>query len=308
MSVRRAKSPPTPASPALPAGVRLTHPDRIVYADDGLTKADLAAYYAFVAERMLPHIADRPLSIVRCPEGQGGECFFQKHPPVGMPDAVKRVQIREKSGRDTYLTVDDVAGLVTLVQFGALEIHTWGSHVDHLERPDRLVFDLDPAPDVAWKRVVDAALLIRGLLQQLKLKSFVKTTGGKGLHVVVPIEPEFEWDDAKRFCRSVAETIAAARPDEFMANMSKAKRRGKIFIDYLRNERGATAVAPYSARARAGAPIALPVSWKELPALKAGNLFRVSNIRERLRSSRRDPWAQIGRVSQRLSKKLLPPE
>jgi bifunctional non-homologous end joining protein LigD len=305
MSVRRTVAAKRPTSPALPPSVRLTHPDRVVYADQGLTKGDLAAYYALVAERMLPHVADRPLSIVRCPAGQSGDCFFQKHPPVGMSDAVKRIQIREKSGLDTYLTIDDVDGLITLIQFGALEIHTWGSRVEHLERPDRLVFDLDPAPDVAWKRVVEGALLVRGLLQQLKLKSFVKTTGGKGLHVVVPIEPEAEWDDAKRFCRNLAETIAAARPDEFLANMSKAKRQGKIFVDYLRNERGATAVAPYSARARIGAPVALPVSWKELTSLKAGNLFQVRNMAERLKSVRRDPWAEIGRVSQRLSKKLL---
>jgi bifunctional non-homologous end joining protein LigD len=254
---------------------------------------------------MLPHVGNRPLSIVRCPEGQSGECFFQKHPPLGMPDTVKRIKITESTGRNNYGWVDDVEGLLALVQFGALEIHTWGSSIDDIERPDRLVFDFDPGPGVAWREVVDAVILTRDLLKELKLASFAKTTGGKGLHVVVPIEPERTWDDAKAFCRRLAETIEASRPEKFVTNMSKAKRQGRIFVDYLRNDRGATAVAAYSTRARAGAPISMPVGWKELPTLRGGNAFTVENSADRLKATRRDPWKDMNRLRQRIADKLF---
>lgn len=301
------KRPTAPAKGALtlPPGVRLTHPERVVYRDQGITKGDLATYYMLVADRMLPHIVDRPITMVRCPEGQAGQCFFQKHPPLGMDKFITPVRIREGTGNNPYATVQDIKGLLSLVQFGALEIHTWGSRAPDIERPDRLVFDLDPAPDVAWKRVVAAALMLKDLFRQLKLKSFVKTTGGKGIHVVVPIEPEHPWPTMKAFCRSIAETVAAEHPSEFLVVMSKAKRQGKIFIDYLRNDRGATAVAPYSTRSRPGAPVSMPLDWKELTSVKKADAFNVADMAARLKSRRADPWKEMNRVTQRLSPKWL---
>jgi len=302
---RRQPAASAAAPAALPPGIRLTSADRVVYPDEGITKGDVAAYYAFVADRLLTHAADRPLSMVRCPAGQAGSCFFQKHPPVGMSSAVSRIRVREKSGTDTYLTIHNVEGLLALVQFGALEIHLWGAKAEQIERPDRLVFDLDPGPSVGWKRVVAAALLLRDLLTELKLKSFVKTTGGKGLHVVVPIAPGPSWPEVKAFCRGIAETVSTARPREFLSTMSKADRKGRIFIDYLRNERGATSVAAYSTRAKPGAPISMPISWAELPTLKSAATFRLQNVERYLKSRGRDPWQTMERLSQRLSPKLL---
>jgi bifunctional non-homologous end joining protein LigD len=267
---------------------RLTHPERVVYPDTGITKGDVARYYLAVGERMLPHVAGRLLTMVRCPEGVGGACFFQKHPPTGLPDVVRRVRVREKSEWDTYLVIDDLEGLLALIQFGALEIHVWGSQASDMERPDQLVFDLDPAPDVAWKDVVEAALLLKKLLGELGLSPLVKTTGGKGLHVVVPIKPADEWDEAKAFCRSVAEFLVRFDPDRFVANMSKAKRRGKIFVDYLRNDRGSTAIAPYSTRARPGSPVSVPIDWRKLRTIESGAEFTLENVPKL--AARSDPW------------------
>jgi bifunctional non-homologous end joining protein LigD len=267
---------------------RLTHPERVVYPDVGITKGDVARYYLAVGRQMLPHVCGRLLTMVRCPEGVGGACFYQKHPPTGLPDVVRRVRVREKSEWDTYLVIDDLEGLMALVQFGALEIHVWGSQASDMERPNQLVFDLDPAPDVAWKEVVEAALLLKKVLGELGFLPLVKTTGGKGLHVVVPIEPRGEWDDVKAFCRSVAEFLVRFDPSRFVANMSKAKRRGKIFVDYLRNDRGSTAIAPYSTRARPGAPISVPVDWRKLRALDSGSEFTVENGPSLAKRS--DPW------------------
>jgi bifunctional non-homologous end joining protein LigD len=270
---------------------RLTHPERVVYPDVGITKGDVARYYLSIAPRMLPHVAGRLLTMVRCPEGVGGACFYQKHPPTGLPDVVRRVRVREKSEWDTYLVIDDLEGLMALVQFGALEIHVWGSQASDMERPDQLVFDLDPAPDVAWKDVVKAALLLKKVLGELGFLPLVKTTGGKGLHVVVPIEPRDEWDEAKAFCRSVAEFLVRFDPNRFVANMSKAKRRGKIFIDYLRNDRGSTAIAPYSTRARPGATISVPIDWRKLNSLDSGSAFTV--VDGPSLAKRSDPWKAL---------------
>lgn len=277
---------------------RLTHPERVVYPDENITKRDLANYYATVAPWMLPHVADRPLAIVRCPEGMSGQCFFQKHPAAGMPDNLDRIQIREKDTTGTYLALHDIHGLLSLVQFGALEIHAWGSKTDHVEYPDRIVFDLDPDPTVPWKRVVQSAQELRELLADLKLKSFVKTTGGKGLHIVVPIARKYSWPEVKQFAKSVTDQMVAAAPDQFIGTMSKAARRGKIFIDYLRNERGSTAVVAYSTRARAGAPVSTPVSWQELARLKGPQQFTVENMPQRLKNMRTDPWAELSNLRQ----------
>ena len=220
-------------------GVRLTHPDKVLYPDAKITKHDLAAYYMQVADWMLPHVVDRPLAIVRCPAGSGNACFFQKHPGDGGSDHLQQINVAAKGAPEYNLAVGDLAGLISLVQMGVLEIHVWGSRARHLEKPDRLIFDLDPDPTVGWPAVVSAARQVRLVLEELGLTSFVKTTGGKGLHLVVPVQPRFEWDEAKAFCRAVADYMVRAAPDRFTATMSKAARKGKIFIDYLRNGRSA---------------------------------------------------------------------
>jgi bifunctional non-homologous end joining protein LigD len=283
------------------SGVRLTHPDRVVYPDVGLTKRDVAEYYAAVAKWLLPHVADRTLSLVRCPAGIAGQCFYQKQPPQGLPASVKQMKIDFKGTPSVGVYIEDVAGLLALVQFGVLEIHAWQSHVDNLERPDRVIFDLDPGPNVEWSRVIETALLVREFLKHLKLTSFVKTTGGKGLHIVAPIAPERSWDELKEFCHGIANVITVADPAHFAATMSKAARPGKIYLDYLRNERGATAVAPYSTRARAGAPVSMPLSWTELRRVKSGSAFTVENALAHLKKRKRDPWEGYGRLKQRIS-------
>ena len=283
-----------------PLQVRLTHPDRVIFSEPDITKRDLASYYNQASEWILPHVADRPLSLVRCPAGTSGQCFFQKHPPEGLPAVVKRIEIREKEGVNTYLTISNVEGLVTLVQFGAIEIHAWSARVDDVDKPDRLIFDLDPDPAVDWPAVVEAALLFRRVFADLGLVAFVKTTGGKGLHVVIPVDRRRDWKTVKSFCKSTAKRVAAAAPAQYTTNPLKAHRRGKIFIDYLRNERGATAVAPYSCRARTGAPVATPVSWDELRSLSGPQEFTLANVPRRLSRKRRDPWADVTRVRQSL--------
>ena len=227
---------------------RLTHPERILWPEAGVSKEGLAEFYADIADWILPHIAGRVLSLVRCPSGIAAKCFFAKHAWAGLSKAVKRVDVGEK---EKMLTLDSIEGLIDLVQAGVLEIHPWGSAYAKLEQPDRLIFDLDPGEDVPWSAVIEGALDVRNALDDMDLTSFVKTSGGKGLHVVVPLTPSAGWDEAKAFTQSVAQLLAKHWPDRYVATMSKQKRRGKIFIDYLRNGRGSTAVAPYSTRASA---------------------------------------------------------
>jgi bifunctional non-homologous end joining protein LigD len=275
------------------AGVALTHPERVLYPGQGITKRDLAAYYEEIGDWILPHIVERPLSLVRCPAGQGTACFYQKH--VG-PEAsvhIEGVKVREKSGTRTYAYITDLAGLISLVQLGVLEVHPWGSRVGSLELPDRLTLDLDPAPGVPWKRVIGAARQLRSLLGELRLKSFVKTTGGKGLHVVVPLAAKQSWEAVKDFSRSIAEAMAQHAPGEYTASPSKASRTGKIFIDYLRNSQGATAVAAYSTRALPGAPVATPLAWDELGADLRSDHFTVKNLPRRLAALGKDPWVDF---------------
>lgn len=292
------KEPPAAVAADLP--IRLTHPERVLFPDTGLTKLGLASYYAEIADWILPQIVDRPLSLVRCPEGQAaGKCFFQKHTSVGTPKSVGRVTIEEKDGPGEYVFVEDIEGLLALVQMSVLEIHPWGAKRDNVERPDRLTIDLDPGPHVPWQRVVEAAFQTRDVLAEFELESFVKTTGGKGLHVVVPISPRRAgWDDAKRFCKHVAGQIADAAPNHFTINMAKAARKGKIFVDYLRNDRGATAVAAYSTRAKPGATVSTPLAWDELTAAIHSDHFNVANLPARLASLKRDPWAKIDKIRQ----------
>ncbi len=288
-------------------GVRLTSPGRVLYPDQGITKLALAQYYAAIPDWALPHLANRPLSLVRCPEGQGKECFYQKHVSAGMPDAIGRVEIADKSGTDTCLVIENLAGLVAVVQMGVLEIHPWGSTIDKLETPDRITFDFDPDVGLPWERVTEAAIEMREALLGIGLRSFPKTTGGKGLHVVVPVVPRLEWEAIKEFSKWVAERFVAAYPDRFTSNMAKRARSGRIYIDYLRNGRGATAIGAYSARAREGAPVATPLSWEEVESGVKPDAFTVATIPDRvakLAKRNADPWAEMPKLRQSIGARV----
>jgi bifunctional non-homologous end joining protein LigD len=277
-------------------GVRVTHPEKVLFADQGITKRDLIEHYVRVADRMLPHIANRPISLVRCPDGEGGECFFQKHASKGFPEEFRAVAISESAGKRDYLYIEDLQGLVAAVQMGALELHLWGAHADEVEKPDRLVFDFDPDEDVAFGAVKNAAKDMHARLKKLGLQSFPMVTGGKGIHVVVPLARGHSWDQHRDFAEAIARVMAEEEPDRFVATMSKAKRKGKIFVDYLRNTRGATAIAPYSSRAKKGAPFAMPVSWPSLGKLKDAHPISVGE------KPKGDPWKGYAKVKQRLPK------
>lgn len=286
------------------AGVRLTSPDKLLYPQARITKQDLADYYRDVAEWILPHIRHRPLVLVRCPDGQQESCFYQKHPGAGTPPQLRQLTIREKKKQEPYVLVDDVDGLIALAQVSALEIHAWGSREDQLERPDRLIFDLDPDPQLPWKTVVNSARQLRDFLGELGLQSLVKTTGGKGLHLVVPIDRRHEWDEVKSFCKLVANTVVSVAPQQYTANMSKAAREGKIFLDYLRNGRGATAVVPYSPRTRERASVSVPLTWKELGPRITSDHFTISTVRRRLAALKQNPWEELKTIRQSLSQPL----
>ena len=285
-------------------GVHFTSPDRIAYPGQGVTKGELAAYYAAVADRMLPYIADRPLSLLRCPQGRAKYCFFQKHDTGGFPDAMKTIPIQEKDGsEESYFYIDDLAGLVAGVQMNVLEFHLWGSKRDAIEKPERLIFDIDPDEGLGFAAVRDAASDIRKGLKDLGLESYALLTGGKGVHVIAPIEPKAEWDEVKGFCKAFAQRMADAEPNRFTANLSKVKRQGKLFIDYLRNERGSTAISPWSTRSREGAPVAVPITWAELETIKAANAF--SLVEAAARAKGEDPWKGYFGTKQTLTKAML---
>jgi bifunctional non-homologous end joining protein LigD len=285
-----------PASVAI-AGATLSHPERLYWQDAGVTKHMLADYYALVWDRMRPHVTGRVLALVRCPEGIAGQCFFQKHASAGIDTAHLRI-VREPTG-DKSIAIDNLSGLIALVQAGVLEVHLRGSTVEHLEAADRLVFDLDPGPGVDWPALVAAAREVRQRLREHKLESFVKLTGGKGLHVVVPIRFA-PWDEVKAFCRRVAAEMASGDPARYVANAKKSERSKRVFVDYLRNSREATAIAPYSTRARPGATVATPLSWDELSAQHGPHGYTVLNLGRRLARLRHDPWQDMGRLQQRL--------
>ncbi|HEU5055139.1 MAG TPA: non-homologous end-joining DNA ligase [Kofleriaceae bacterium] len=287
----------------LPRGIPLSNLEKVLYPEQGLTKGALVAYYAAVARWMLPHLAGRPLTIVRCPDGRHRHCFYQKHSKDGQPPAIHRVPIEEDGETKEYMAVDDLAGLLGLVQLGALEIHTWGCRRDRVERPDVLIFDLDPDEALPFAEVVDAAFEVRGQLQGLGLESFVKTTGGKGLHLVVPIERRTDWDESKELCHRVAIAMSRMRPDRYVAVAGKGKRHGKIFIDYLRNSFGASAIAPYSTRSREGAPVAAPITWEELSAGVRPADFTVTSMPRRIASLERDPWDGYFKVKQSIKRR-----
>src|SRR5262249_2397690 len=284
------------AAPEL-ARVRLTHPERILWEGPGITKQGLAEFYADIANWILPHMAGRVLSLVRCPSGIGGQHFYAKHPWHGLDPAVRKVDVGEK---EPMLVVENLTGLLSLVQASVCEIHPGGSPADDLDRPDRLIFDLDPDQDLLWSAVIAAAREVRERLAQIGLVSFVKTSGGKGLHVVLPIEPSVDWETAKNFTGAFAAAMAKDSPDRYVATMSKRARKGRVFVDFFRNTRGATAVGAYSTRALPDATVSTPLDWSELSESVRADHFRIDNLRQRLAVLRQDPWAEMLTVKQRL--------
>jgi len=286
------------------AGIRLTHPDRVLYPEQGITKRDLALYYQQIADWIMPHVENRPLTLVRCPEGYKKQCFYQRHARESVATAIHSIPVKEGKAAASYLYIDSLPGLVALVQMGVLELHTWGSRTERLEQPDRIIFDLDPDPSVSWKTLCAAAQDMRSRLSELKLETFVKTTGGKGLHLVVPIVPKQDWNFVKDFSSSVAQSMVRAAPERFTATMSKSQRKGKIFIDYLRNARAASAVCAYSPRARSGAPVSMPVRWEELSE-DVRSRFTIRNTYDRLKQLRKDPWQDYEAARTPLTKAML---
>jgi bifunctional non-homologous end joining protein LigD len=279
------------------ADVAITNPDKALFPEIGLTKRDLCLYYEALAPLMLPHFGGRPLSLVRCPNGWDRKCFFQKHAKDTVPDWVERIEVQDSDGPADYMMANDVRSLVTLAQLGVIELHVWGSKAPKTEHPDRLIFDLDPDDGLAWEAVRQAALLMRKLLEDFGLRSFLKTTGGKGLHVVVPIAPSLDWETAKDFTRGCATILAHTFPDRFTTSVSKSARKGRIFIDYLRNAHGATAIGPYSVRARENAPIAVPIEWSALDGEDIRfDRFNVRNSAALLKRS--DPWRELPKLRQ----------
>jgi len=283
------------------AGVRLTSPDRVLFAELGLTKEALARYYDSIAEWILPDLKNRPLTLVRCPQGPDEGCFFQKHIDAAWSSEIERVTVPESDGEGIYAVANSAAALVGLVQKGVIELHVMGATTRALDKPDRMVFDLDPDPVVPWREVIAAARRTRDALDEAGLESFLKTSGGKGLHVVVPLSPRHDWDEVKEFSRAVAQTLAADDPRRFTAKMAKRERTARIFIDYLRNSPGATTVAAYSVRARKGAPVSTPLHWDELGPRMKPTAYHAGNVARRLQGLHSDPWKAFRRKPQALT-------
>ena len=287
------------------AGVALSNPDKLLFPEDGFRKRDLALYYEAVGEWVVPQVRDRPLTLVRCPNGWNAGCFYQKNAEGSMIDAIERVRVETSDGPAMYMMANSVEAVVALLQMGTLEMHPWGSSSPKLALPDRIIFDLDPDDGVEWQSLVQAVHLVRTLLENIGLACFLKTTGGKGLHVVVPITPSLGWNDVKGFTKAVAELLERTFPDRFTSKLLKTSRRGKIFIDYLRNGEGATAVAAYSLRAKAGAPVATPIAWEELKKDVRYAYFNVTNVPRRLAKLKSDPWKDMEATHQSLGKAMM---
>ncbi len=272
-------------------GVTVTHPDRVVSETGHITKGEIAEYYAAVAPLMLPHIARHPISLLRCPAGFDKDCFFQRNPGRGLGTDVKQFEFENKGKRYEYLYIEDEKGLLEVVQMNAVEIHPWGASIDSIDYPDRVIFDLDPAPEVPLEALKLAAQDLRQRLKKKGLESTLKCTGGKGLHVTVPLAATDRWPIVKTFAARVAEEMVAAAPEAYVTTMSKEKRTGKIFIDYFRNDYTATAIADYAVRARPGAPVALPLDWEDLKQLKSASQFSIRGVLERLKRRKKAPPA-----------------
>ena len=301
----RREEPVSPRGTRAVAGVRLTHPDRVLWPELGFTKLDLARFYEAIADWMVPHVAGRPLTLVRCPAGVGASCFYMKHSTVWAPEGLRRVRIPEKKKIGEYLIADSLPALIGLVQMDVLEIHTWNSTIDHVEQPNRIVLDLDPGPEVRWPRVIEAARLLRSAFDALELESFVKTTGGVGLHVVVPLVPQAGWSECLAFARGIAEAIERQSPRLYTTAFPKAGRERKILLDYLRNNRTNTSVAAFSTRAKPRASVSVPLAWDELSPRLRSDHFTVNNLGERLARLKEDPWRPYWHCKQRIAAKLL---
>ena len=299
MKLERATRAATPAADAI-AGISISHPERMIWAPQKITKLDLARYVEDVSTWMLPHVVDRPLMVLRCGQGVPGPCFLQKHPH----DPRRREAARDPSDASKHLAVRDLAGLVQLIQNGAVEIHAWGASLRQIERPDRLIFDLDPHDSVPWARVVETARDLRRRLEAWDLPTFLKTTGGHGLHVLVPLQPRHRWDQIRDAATTVAAALERDSEGAITLHMAKSKRPGKIFLDTLRNVRGATAVAPYSPRARAGATISMPLAWAQLTERKTPDAYSIPSF-DRARVRRSDPWRDWEKDRARLHAALL---
>jgi bifunctional non-homologous end joining protein LigD len=282
------------------AGISVSHPDRLIYPDLSLSKVQLARYYEDIGEWILPHIRGRPLTLVHCPAGVSGPCTFLRHAKAWGPSALRRVRIKEKTKVGEYLVADSLSAVVALAQMGVVEIHTWNSTADDVERPNRLVWDLDPGPQISWKQCVKAARALRELLKALGLAAWVKTTGGRGLHVVVPIKPSLDWSDCLAFSRDVSEAMARTDPALYTTRFAKQGRERKILIDYLRNNRTTTSICAYSPRARPGARVSMPLDWGELS--QGPERWTLLTVPRRLHRLSADPWAEYRTTLQRISK------
>jgi bifunctional non-homologous end joining protein LigD len=290
----------TAATPAEVAGVRVSHPDRIIDKSTGTRKIDLVQYYESVADWMLPHLQERPVSLVRAPEDLGGELFFQKHSQkLSIPNVTQHPGL--DPGHPPLITVDTLKALVGAAQMGTIEFHTWNAVASNIEKPDRVVFDLDPDASLGWERMIEAAQLTHSLLEELGLTSFCKTSGGKGFHVVVPLAKQAGWDEVKAFSQAVAQHMAATLPKYFSAKMGAQNRKQKIFVDYLRNNRGSSTVAAFSARARPGLGVSVPLAWDEVATTTSGDQWTIENVHERLEDLKRDPWADYAKTRQRIT-------
>ena len=284
------------------SGVRISHPERLIYPALDISKIQLAGYYAAIAEWILPHIEGRPLTLVHCPAGVTAPCRYLKHAKQWGPSALRRVKIQEKTKVGEYLVADNIEAVVSLAQMGVVEIHTWNSKTDDLERPDRIVWDLDPGPQVTWKQVVASARRLRDLLKTLGLASWVKTTGGRGLHVVAPVAPSRDWSECLALSRSVGELLAQAEPETYTTAFAKAGRERKILIDYLRNNRTNTSICAFSPRARPGALISMPIDWTELK--RGPEQWTLITAARRLKR-RADPWAGYWTTRQNVTRTMI---
>ena len=271
-----------------------------MYPDPPVTKLEVAKFYEGIADWMLPHLQDRPLTLVRCPEGFGHPCHYMKHSKVWAPPALRRVSIQEKTKIGDYLIADSLPALISLVQMDILEIHTWNTRFSKVELPDRIVFDIDPGSRVEWKQVIEAARLVRTLLGNVGLESFPKTTGGNGLHIVVPLAPRAGWRECLEFSRALSEAIERHDPARYTTAFAKAGRERKILIDYLRNNRTNTSVAAFSTRTREGAPVSTTLRWSEVTIGLEPAAWRIGSIEKRLASLRTDPWKDYWTCRQRL--------
>jgi bifunctional non-homologous end joining protein LigD len=301
------EKPPSDTPRGQPAGeefgVHLTHPDKILFPDSGITKRDLANYLRAAAPRMMPFVAGRLISLVRCPDGIDAGSFFQRHPGRGMDASWQHETVKTTQGSEEYLYFTDPGAIPAAAQMSAIEFHIWGSALKTLERPDRIVFDLDPDEGLGFKRVKDAAFHMREALDALGLRSLALLSGGKGVHVVVPIRPQQDWPIVKRFAADLVARMVEQKPDLYVGTMSKAKRHGRLFIDHFRNERGATAIAPFSPRARAGAPVAWPVTWNALPDVEAANIMTLPKALDAL--AKADAWDGEDAAPNALTKSMI---